>query len=72
MIMDSFKAGAWISVLSRYPYLIGLLPRLVPKKMMDARNKHMQFSEDKVVKLVHHQNRVIGREQGNRLLTAIL
>lgn len=50
MIMDSFKAGAWISVLSRYPFLMQLLPKIVPKKVLDARNMHMQYSEDKVVK----------------------
>lgn len=59
MIMDSFKAGAWISVLSRYPFFMQLLPKVVPKKMLEARNNHMQYSKDKVVKLVHHRNRVI-------------
>lgn len=50
MIMDSFKAGAWISVLSRYPYLVQHLPKFISKKVLDARMSHMQFSEDKVVK----------------------
>lgn len=59
MIMDSFKAGAWISVLSRYPYLMQFLPSFIPKKMLDARNNHMKYSEDKVVKSVHHLDRVI-------------
>lgn len=50
MIMDSFKAGAWISVLSRYPYLVQHLPKFISKKVLDARMNHMQYSEDKVVK----------------------
>lgn len=64
MIMDSFKAGAWISVLSRYPFLMQLLPKIVPKKVLDARNMHMQYSEDKVVKLVHQRSRVIYHDYG--------
>lgn len=64
MIMDSFKAGAWISVLSRYPFFTQVFPIVVPKQMLDARNKHLQYSEDKVVKLVHHRNRVIYHDYG--------